>query len=109
MKKNYRTLAAISVLALGTVAAHAQSQGAYGESSNYPVTQSAASTLTRSAVQAELASARANGTMPHDSEAFDGTLVSQVQGSRSRTEVRNEAIAANRLASRSDRTINGEY
>ncbi|BEU94459.1 DUF4148 domain-containing protein [Acidovorax sp. DW039] len=105
MKKNYRTLAALSVLALSSLAAQAQSQGAFGEASNYPATQSAPSTLTRAAVQAELAAARANGTMPQDSEAFDGAFTNQVHGTRTRAEVRNEAIAA----SRSYHTDRGEF
>ena len=68
MNKNYRTLAALSVLALSSWAAQAQSVGAFGEGSNYPAAASTHTTLTRAAVAADLAAARANGTMPHDAE-----------------------------------------
>lgn len=105
MKKNYRTLAALSVLALSSVAAQAQSQGAFGEASNYPATHSAPSTLTRAAVQADLVAARANSTMPHDSEAIDSGLSVQAKSTRTREEVRNEAIAAGR----SFHTDRGEF
>ena len=62
--KNFRTIAALSLFALGSVAAHAQSSGAFGDNSNYPAAASTASALTRQAVIADLQAARANGAMP---------------------------------------------
>lgn len=69
--KNFRTIAALSLFALGSVAAHAQSSGAFGDNSNYPAAASTASALTRQAVIADLQAARANGAMPHDAEGSD--------------------------------------
>ena len=69
--KNFRTIAALSLFALGSVAAHAQSSGAFGDNSNYPAAASTASALTRQAVIADLQAARANGGMPHDAEGSD--------------------------------------
>ena len=48
--KNFRTIAALSLFALGSVAAHAQSSGAFGDNSNYPAAASTASALTRQRV-----------------------------------------------------------
>lgn len=104
--KNFRTLAALSVFALGSVAAHAQSAGPVGDNANYPAAASASSALTRQAVIAELQAARANGAMPHDAEGADVAYSSaSVQSARSRAEVRAEAIAA----SKADQTAHGEY
>jgi len=106
MNKNYRTLAALSVLALSSLAAQAQSVGAFGEGSNYPAAASAQGTLTRAAVAADLAAARTNGAMPHDAEGSDVAYSdASVHAARSRAEVRAEAIAA----SRADKTAHGEY
>ena len=106
MNKNYRTLAALSVLALSSWAAQAQSVGAFGEGSNYPAAASTQTTLTRAAVAADLAAARANGTMPHDAEGSDVAYSDvSAHGSRSRAEVRAEAIAA----ARAHKTDRGEF
>lgn len=105
MKKNYRTLAAVSLLALGSVAAQAQSAGAYGDASSYPAVASTASPLTRQAVIAELQAARANGAMPHDAEGSDVAYSTAAHSARSRAEVRAEAIAA----SKADQTAHGEH
>ena len=106
MNKNYRTLAALSVLALSSWAAQAQSQVIDGDGSNYPAVSSVHSTLTRAEVLAELAAARANGTMPRYAEASDVAYSdAAVRGSRSRADVRAEAIAA----SRADKTVYGEH
>ncbi len=76
-----------------------------GEASNYPATQAVPSTLTRAAVQEELAAPRAQGTMPQDSEAMVSGLSLHAQSTRTRAEVRDEAIAA----SRSFHTDRGEF
>ena len=104
--KNFRTIAALSLFALGSVAAHAQSSGAFGDSSNYPAAASTASALTRQAVIADLQAARANGGMPHDAEGSDvANSAAAVNSARSRAEVRAEAIAAHKAY----QTVQGEH
>lgn len=106
MNKNYRTLAALSVLALSSWAAQAQSMNIDGDGSNYPAGPVAQSSLTRAEVLAQLAEARANGTMPSYAEGSDVAYSDgALRGVRSRAEVRAEAIAA----ARSDKTAHGEH
>ena len=104
--KNFRTNAALSLFALGSVAAHAQTSGAFGDNSNYAAAASTASALTRQAVIADLQAARANGAMPHDAEGSDVAYsAAAVNSARSRAEVRAEAIAAHKAG----QTVQGEH
>lgn len=95
------TLIAAALTLSAITTAHADSPVLYGEG-NYPrdPAQSQASTLTREAVIADLLAARANGTMPRYGEADDMAAAPSAAStsSRTRAEVRHEAIAATQAA-----------
>ena len=111
MTKNARLFALAATLALGGVSvAHADTAvtaNSYGES--YPIEQSAPSTLTREAVIADLAAARANHTMPRDGEwdNVPAQIGNSAQSTLTREEVRDEAIAA--MRDHSQPAISGDY
>ena len=97
MRKNARALVA-AVMTLGAIAtAHADSAfQQYGEA-NYPgdSMQSQPSTLTRTAVIADLMAARANGTLPRYEEwSGMSTPVAATMSTLTRAEVRQQAIDA---------------
>ncbi|RYF08579.1 MAG: DUF4148 domain-containing protein [Comamonadaceae bacterium] len=105
MNKNYRNLAALSVLAVSAFAAQAQSPFE-GNRSNSPSIQSAPSTLTRAQVIADLQAARANGTMLRDGDSSEAPRsINEVRSTLNRADVRAEAIAA----AKADTIVHGEH
>lgn len=107
MNKNYRNLAALSVLAVSAIAAQAQTASPFeGNRSAYPSIQATPSTLTRAAVIADLQAARANGTMNVDGDRSEAPRsITQVGSTLSRADVRAEAIAA----AKADTIVHGEH
>lgn len=88
----YRTTTLAAALSLAALSAHA-APPMYGET--YPATPATPSTLTRAEVVADLVAARQAGTLPRTGDWSNAPAPLAIGTStRSRAEVREEAIAA---------------
>lgn len=81
---------ALSTLVFGLLSAHA----AFAQEGTQDFPTPARSTLTRAAVQADLAQALASGELAQPGEAYGSFSVAATQAPRTRAEVRAEAVRA---------------